>query len=709
MTSTCTVAGVEINASEIVAGLVGGGHPLTEIVERALSKADRAHTGQTRKSGDPYITHPIAVAQIVSSWGMDIESVCAALLHDVVEDTDVTLDEVESEFGPVIAKLVDGLTKLDGVKLVGEESHVDAKAAANLQKLLLAISDDPRVLVVKLADRLHNVRTLDALSQHKATRIAKETMDVHAPLAQRLGMTHVANELEDLCFQALYPLRYKELKSQVAEKLRTGAFEIDQVCASIKESLLAHGFRARVHGRTKHLWSVYEKMVTKHRALDDIYDLAGVRVVLDDTSDCYAALGVIHSLYQPVPGRFKDWVASPKFNMYQSIHTTVVADERVLEVQIRTDGMHQRAEWGVAAHWRYKSAADSPETGLLSRLHSVDEPGPLRYLEHIKSELGGSEVYCFTPRGDVLALEYGSTCVDFAYAVHTGVGDRCTGARVNGRLVRLDTVLSHGDRVEIITSKDGKPALEWLSFVASSKARSRIRRETAAHKDRDTAAEGRSFLFEALAKMGVPQRVIRPDGLERVSRVLGFDGRESLMKALGDSTLDVAAVANLLVGVKEPLPPVSRDESRIEYEQYLAVDNEPGTHIVIGRCCQVVHGDAVVGFRTSKGTVIAHRSGCAGAGSDARKYSHVELSWTGEVKTVRVEVGIEALDRDGLLADVARVITENQIRIVASSTDTGSDMIAREKFQLQLSDLAQLAGLLVALHGVDGVFSVKRQ
>ena len=700
---------MEINTSEIVAGLIGDDQSAKELVANALAMAAGAHAGQTRKSGDPYITHPIQVAQIVRSWGMDIESVCAALLHDVVEDTEITLFQVEEQFGPVIAKLVDGLTKLDGVKLVGEESHVDAKAAANLQKLLLAISEDPRVLVVKLADRLHNIRTLDALSHNKATRIAKETMDVHAPLAQRLGMTQVANELEDLCFQALYPLRYKELKSQVAEKLRTGAFEIDQVCVSITESLLAHGFRARVQGRTKHLWSVYEKMVTKHRALEDIYDLAGVRVVLDDTSDCYAALGVIHALYQPVPGRFKDWVASPKFNMYQSIHTTVVADGRVLEVQIRTNGMHQRAEWGVAAHWRYKLASEDSGTGLLARLHSVDEPGPLRYLEHIKSELGGSQVYCFTPRGDVLALEYGSTCVDFAYAVHTGIGDRCTGARVNGRLTSLDTVLSHGDRVEIITAKDAKPALEWLSFVASSKARSRIRRETVAHKDRDTAAEGRSLLFEALAKMGVPQRVIRPDGLERVSRVLGFDGRESLMKALGEGATDASAVANLLVGVKEPLTPVARDESRVEYEQFLAVDNEPGTRIVLGRCCQVVHGDAVVGFRTSKGNVVAHRSGCAGAGSDARKYSNVELSWTGEVKTVRVEVSIEAIDRAGLLADVARVITENQVRIVASSTDTGSDMIAREKFQLQLSDLAQLSGLLVALQDVDGVFSVNRQ
>jgi GTP pyrophosphokinase len=700
---------VEINTSEIIAGLTGDDHSSTELVARALAMASGAHAGQSRKNGDPYVTHPIQVAQIVRSWGMDIDSVCAALLHDVVEDTEVTLFEVEEQFGAVIAKLVDGLTKLDGVKLVGEESHVDAKAAANLQKLLLAISEDPRVLVVKLADRLHNIRTLDALSQHKATRIAKETMDVHAPLAQRLGMTQVANELEDLCFQALYPLRYKELKHQVGEKLRTGAFEIDQVCSSIAESLLAHGFRARVHGRTKHLWSVYEKMVTKNRALDDIYDLAGVRVVLDDTSDCYSALGVIHALYPPVPGRFKDWVASPKFNMYQSIHTTVVADGRVLEVQIRTNDMHQRAEWGVAAHWRYKSAEGSSETGLLARLHSVDEPGPLQYLEHIKSELGGSQVYCFTPRGDVLALEYGSTCVDFAYAVHTGVGDRCTGARVNGRLSSLDTVLSHGDRVEIITAKDAKPALEWLSFVVSAKARSRIRRETLAHKDRNTAAEGRDFLFEALAKMGVPQRVIRPDGLERVSRVLGFDGRESLMRGLGDKTVEASVVANLLVGVREPLTPVARDELQIEYEQYLSVDNEPGARIVLGRCCNVVHGDAVVGFRASQGNVIAHRSGCAGAGSDARKYSNVELSWTGEVKTVRVEISVEAIDRAGLLADVARVITENQIRIVASSTDTGSDMVAREKFQLQLSDLAQLATLLTALHEVDGVFSVKRQ
>jgi GTP pyrophosphokinase len=683
---------------------------LTAAVDLAL----RAHHGQQRKSGEPYVTHPLSVGCILQEWGMDPASIVAGLLHDVVEDTPVTLQEVREEFGYEIATLVDGLTKLDGVKLVENAAGVDALAAQNLQKLLLAVSEDPRVLVVKLADRLHNIRTLGALPKEKAARIARETMDVHAPLAQRLGMSSVAGELEDLCFAVLYPERCTELSRQIEQRLQGTRADIEEVREKIIQALNGHTMKADVSARFKHLWSVYEKMVVKHRSLDQIYDLVGVRVLVDSIPDCYSALGVIHVLFQPVPGRFKDWLAAPKLNMYQSLHTTVLTSDGLpVEVQIRTREMHQRAEWGVAAHWRYKVEDELPRDpiGLLRRLGEVAAErtsglDPSAFMEHVRAELGGEDLYCFTPKGDVVALPGGSTCVDFAYGVHTEVGHTCVGARVNGRLVPLATELSVGDRVEIITSRESIPKREWLSFVASSRARSRIRQRIERQSSVESTLQVPPALSRALAELGVPQRVMRAGDLAVIATAQGCSDVGELLAKVSSNEVDAEWLAHQLAGVaqsEEPAP--APDEAHMSH---IVVEGLYGAHTKIAKCCKPVVGDRIVGFLVQRKTVEVHRDGCSETVKPSASWRAVEVTWDGNGSEVVVEINIDAIDREGLLADVCRTIADAHIAIVSSSTATGRDMVARERFRVRLADLWQLEGLLESLREIDGVYTAER-
>jgi GTP pyrophosphokinase len=685
-----------------------------EALSAALQLCVRAHHGQRRKSGEPYVTHPLSVGLILREWGMDEASIIAGLLHDVVEDTPVTLQEIREEFGYEISTLVDGLTKLDGVKLVESAAGVDALAAQNLQKLLLAVSEDPRVLVVKLADRLHNIRTLGALPAAKAARIARETMDVHAPLAQRLGMSSVAGELEDLCFEVLYPERCAELKRQIEQRLQGTRADIDEVREKIVQGLNSHAIDAEVSARFKHLWSVYEKMVVKHRSLDQIYDLVGVRVLVDSVPECYSVLGVVHVLFQPVPGRFKDWLAAPKLNMYQSLHTTVLTSDGLpVEVQIRTRDMHQRAEWGVAAHWRYKFEDELPRdpVGLLRRLGEVAaerESGldPRAFMEHLRAELGGEDLYCFTPKGDVVALPGGSTCVDFAYGVHTEVGHTCVGARVNGRLVPLATELSVGDRVEIITSREAIPKREWLSFVVSSRARSRIRQRIERQSSVESTLQVPASLTSALAELGVPQRVMRAGDLAAIATELGCKGVEELLERVEQGAIDAAWLAHRLTGVAQSAEPApAPDEAQGDH---IAVEGLYGAHTRIAKCCKPVVGDRIVGFLVQRKTVEIHRDGCAETVKPSASWRAVEVAWDGNGSEVVVEIKIDAIDREGLLADVCRTIADAHIAIVSSSTATGRDMIARERFRVRLADLWQLEGLLEALRQIDGVYAAER-
>lgn len=684
-----------------------------EMLEAAVVLAVRAHHGQRRKSGDPYVTHPLAVAEMVHEWGMDSDSVIAGLLHDVVEDTGVDLAEIKDVFGEEVASIVDGLTKLDGVKFVETAAGVDAQAAANLQKLLLAVADDPRVLVVKLADRLHNVQTLSALSETKSSRVARETLDVHAPLAHRLGMAHVAAELEDRCFEVLYPNRYLELSRQVAAKAELSAEEVRDLKDRVLSALEENNIKAEVTSRRKHLWSVYEKMVVKQRSLDQIHDLVGVRILVQDVTECYLALGVVHNIFQPVPGRFKDWLATPKTNMYQSLHTTVLSDSGLpVEIQIRTVGMHQRSEWGLAAHWRYKHDEVLPRDSAtwLRRLAEVtgrtdQSLDPTAFLEHVRAELGGDDLYCFTPRGDAIALPVGSSCVDFAYAVHTEVGNHCVGARVNGKLVPLATTLRLGDRVEVITGKSKGPQREWLDFVVSNRARSRIKQAIDKHAPATRDEEALRALSAELEVLGVPQRMLRSDVLGSVAVAEGCSDAEELLSKVASGNLKAAAVAKRLAGVGRP---AERERSLDADGFHVNVEGFRGSVVRQAKCCHPVHGDEIVGFVVNRKAVEVHRAGCAGAVEPLRNWRAVEVSWEGRSTGVIVEVRVDAIDRDGLLADVALTFSSHGAQIVASSTAIGRDMIARERFSVRLADLAQLEDLLAALLSVDGVYSAWR-
>jgi guanosine-3',5'-bis(diphosphate) 3'-pyrophosphohydrolase len=687
----------------------------------AAELAERAHEGQTRRSGEPYVTHPMAVAGLVAEWGMDEASVVAALLHDVVEDTPMTLDEVrhafEPAFGADVAFLVESLTKLDGLKLVADVDP-DEKQAASLQKLLVAMAQDARVLIVKIADRLHNVRTLQHLNEAKARRIARETMDVYAPLAARLGMANVAGELDDRCFAVLFPMRYAELERLVAERAGERNEWIAEVVQAVESALHDAGLEAEVSGRAKRLWSVYEKMVHKGRPFDQIYDLVGVRVVVKNTTECYAALGVVHALYSPVAGRFKDWVATPRYNMYQSLHTTVVTSNGApLEVQIRTEEMHRRAEWGVAAHWRYKSSASVEVPQWLHRLSQAEDgqeaTDAVAYLDRVIQELTTREVLCFTPRGDVVTLVENSTPVDFAYAVHTDVGHACSGSRVNGALVPLSTRLRTGDRVEIITGRQGGPNRDWLHFVATPRARGRIRQWFAREIRRESSESGRSLIARELAARGVPARIVRFDALDAVAREMGYADAETLCGAVGAGRLTAAVVADRLApaGVAErSTPERQRKGATSNNSASVLVDGIDGVPVRLSRCCSPVPGDEITGHVSKHGNervVSVHRTGCE-AVTRAEPRTPVEVSWQSSSGTSDGVLLVQALDRAGLLSDVARAIADGGGVILASSTAVGADMVSRQRFDVAVADVEMLEDIIRRAKAVSGVFTAGR-
>jgi GTP pyrophosphokinase len=702
--------------------------------------AAHAHHGQRRRSGEPYITHPLAVAGLVASWGMDDASIAAALCHDVVEDTPATLDDLKGVFGGddtdrlfglEVAVLVDGLTKLDGLKLGGVAGAADdAAAAATLCKFLLAMAEDVRVLVVKLADRLHNVRTLDALPGPKASRIARETMDVYAPLAHRLGIAHVAGELEDRCFAVLFPTRYAELETMVAERVADRESWLAEVRDTMSRALHDHGIDAEVAGRTKHLFSVYSKMVVRGRSFDQIYDLVGVRILVDTVADCYAALGVVHTLWPPVPGRIKDWVASPKFNLYQSLHTTVVGPGGTpVEVQIRTHVMHRRAEWGVAAHWRYKGDPDpvAETPAWLERLKgslsdvtdaTVSEWDATAFLDQLRRELAGDDLFCFTPTGQVLALPAESTPVDFAYAIHTEVGHACSGAKINGRLVPLSTRLTNGDRVEILTGRKG-PNRDWLSFVASARARSRIRQWFARERRAESTTAGRAAISRKLGDLGVPVRFHRLEDDGDLPSSFGYQDHAQLFAAVAENKLSAEQVARrFLERGRPPSPevdgtppgpaPVGRRRRRPP-RNAVVVDALDGVAVRLARCCGPVPGDPIVGRVTSRGdrAVVVHRAVCH-ATVDTEPGPLVDVSWGDDPTGVVVRLAVESHDRAGLLSDVTRAIGLSGGNILASSTATGRDMVARQRFDVELSDPAGVDVVCAAIRKVPGVYSAVR-
>lgn len=708
--------------------VVKANHPKSDlaIIERAYLVAEHAHEGQNRRSGEPYITHPIAVAQILADLGIGPTTIAAALLHDTVEDTAYTLSMLQKDFGDEIAALVDGVTKLDKVKF-GENAQ-----AETVRKMVVSMSKDIRVLVIKLADRLHNARTWGFVELEKAQRKAQETLEIYAPLAHRLGISTIKNELEELSFSVLYPKVYEEIVNLVRQRTPKRAEFIDGVIGSIVEDLKDNKIKAKVDGRPKQYYSIYQKMVVRGREFDDIYDLVGIRILVDSVRDCYGALGAIHSRWNPVPGRFKDYIAMPKFNLYQSLHTTVIGPNgRPVEIQIRTHEMHQRAEYGVAAHWKYKEQAGTTEvTGeedLAWLKHLTDwqseTQDPAEFLDSLRFEIGAKDVYVFTPKGKVIGLPTGATPVDFAYTVHTEIGHRTMGAKVNGRLVPLETQLHSGDVVEIFTSKstDAGPSQDWLNFVASSRARAKIK-QWFSNERRDEAIEsGKDLIAKAMRKQNLPlQKLIASDGIVKLALDLRLGDVESLYAAVGEGHVSAQSVVEKLIGsladdddISEPfqLPTrnVSADRHRSDNSGVL-VRGDDDVLVKLARCCTPVPGDQIVGFVTRGSGVSVHRSDCKNvAVLEEQPERMMDVSWATNAKSLfLVNIQIEALDRGGLLSDVTRVLAEHHVNILSASVSTRSDRVALSRFVFEMADPAVLEHLLNAVRRIDAVYDVYR-
>ena len=717
-------------------------HPKADLrgVTHAYEVAEVKHRGQFRKSGDRYITHPLAVATVLADLGMTPPTIMAALLHDTVEDTEYSLAALREEFDDEVAALVDGVTKLDKVKFG------DAAEAETLRKMVVAMARDIRVLVIKLADRLHNMRTLRYLSPDKQERKARETLEIYAPLAHRLGMNTLKWELEDLAFLTLYPKRYDEIVRLVAERAPSRDTFLTGVTEQISAQLREAKVKATVTGRPKHYYSIYQKMIVRGREFTDIYDLVGIRVLVDSVRDCYAALGTLHATWNPVPGRFKDYIAMPKFNMYQSLHTTVIGPEgKPVEIQIRTYQMHRRAEYGIAAHWKYKESGapvKSPTRGsakggketdagndmawlrqLLDWQKEASDPG--EFLESLRFDLHTAEVYVFTPKGDVIALPQSSTCVDFAYAVHTEVGHRCIGARVNGRLVPLESPLDNGDVVEVFTSKaeGAGPSRDWLTFVQSARARNKIRQWFARERREDAIEEGRDAIGRAMRKQGLPlQRLLGGDALVTLARSLRYADVSALYAAVGEGHLSAQSVVQRLVqslggeeGAVEDLAetavPTRLDRRpRTTGDPGIVVKGAQDVWIKLARCCTPVPGDKVLGFVTRGHGVSVHRADCPNASHLlAQPERLVEVEWMpGAGSVFLVAIQVEALDRTRLLSDVTRVLSDQHVNILSASVTTTRDRVAVSRFTFEMGDPKHLGHVIAAVRGVQGVFDAYR-
>jgi len=693
----------------------------TSLITRAYQVARAAHEGQVRRSGDPYIQHPLAVAKVLADLGLDDVTLSAALLHDSVEDTGVTLEEVAGEFGDDVAAIVDGVTKLDRVSFDSKE----AQQAATMRKMLVAMAKDIRVLLIKLADRLHNMRTIAALRPDKQQRIARETLDVYAPLAHRLGIAEMKWQLEDLAFATLYPKRYAEIEQMVSTRSPERDVYLAQVLEEVRERLAELRIRAEVTGRPKHYWSIYEKMVVKGREFNDIFDLVGIRVLVDSVKDCYAALGSIHATWKPVQGRFKDYIAMPKFNLYQSLHTTVVGPQgKPVEVQIRTREMHRRAEFGVAAHWGYKEHTPDSDTAWLQRIvdWQQETSDPREFMESLKIDLEQDEVFVFTPKGDVVTLPAKATPIDFAYAIHTEVGHRCIGARINGRLTSLDTTLTSGDTVEVFTSKvaGAGPSRDWLKIVVTPRARNKIRQWFSRERREDAIENGRDELTKALRREGLPvQKVAASAVIPKVAEAMNYADLDALHAAIGEGHVSAKSVAQRIGRElrggdhEEQLPSTARQPRPSRRKQTVGVHVEGLDDVMVrlSRCCTPVPGDEIIGFVTRGRGVSVHRADCANAASLVATNADrlIEVEWDRDGVGVFVaSIEIEALDRSKLLRDISTVLSDHHVNILTSSSHTGSDRVAHLRFDFELGDPSHLESLLGTLKRVDSVFDAYR-
>ena len=691
------------------------------LINTAYEMARSAHANQNRSSGELYINHPIAVARIVADIGLDEVSIVAALLHDAVEDTEITISDVESNFGSEVSAIVDGVTKLERLQFDSKE----AQQAATMRKMLVAMARDLRVLMIKLADRLHNMRTIAAVPHEKQQRVAQETLDIYAPLAHRLGMQEIKQQLEDLAFAALYPKRYAELDHLVATRAPERNVYLAKTIGQVQQWLKEVKINAELTARGKHLWSIYEKMVQKGREFDDIYDLLAIRIVVQSEKDCYTVLGAIHGHWKPIVGRFKDYIAMPKFNLYQSLHTTVVGPGgKPIEVQIRTQEMHQRAEWGVASHWAYKDTVTEGDIDWLNRI--IDWQGevsdPSQFLEILKTDLEQDELFVFTPKGRVITLPVLSTPVDFAYAVHTEVGHSCMGARVNGRLVPLDYKLASGDTCEVLVSQGetSEPTEDWLDFVASPKARSKIKQWLTRERHEDLVENGRDELVERLRQAGLPaQKILSSQVLQDEVALLSFESVNDFFAAIGDQRVDaVATVERRSSRMRDGLQPdqlsmssVGGGISSVNQKNGVHIEGMPDVLVRLSRCCTPVPPDEVMGFVTKGRGVTVHRADCANAtalAEDSARVVDVEWSSDGSSTMFVAAVEVKALDRSRLLRDVANALSDEHVNIVACTTHTGSDRVARMRFEFEFADPSHLQSVLRVIKRIDGVYDANR-
>lgn len=707
-------------------------------VRKAYELAAEAHAVQRRKSGEPYIIHPIGVASILAQLQMEDKTLAAAFLHDVVEDTDYTLDDIKERFGVVVANLVDGVTKLGKIEYISKED----RQIENYRKMFLAMARDIRVVLIKLADRLHNMRTMKYMPVHKQQSISRETLEIYAPLAHRLGIYTIKWELEDLAFRYMEPDIYYNLVEQVKIKRREREAMINEAMAEMKESLEKANIKCEIQGRPKNFYSIHKKMLRDHKELNEIYDLLAIRVLVDTVKDCYGTLGIVHSMWRPIPGRFKDYVAVPKSNMYQSLHTTVLSTGgQPLEIQIRTFEMHRISEYGIAAHWRYKesggskpasqSSTDKGFDAKLSWLRQLlewhqDMNDSRDFVNTVKMDIFADEVFVFTPRGDVIDLPVGSVPIDFAYRIHTDVGNRCVGAKVNGRIVPLDFKLSNGDIVEVITSKQSSgPSRDWLNIVGSSDTRNKIKGWFKKERREENIIKGREMLEKEAKRLGYDPKVLaRPEKLKEAGTKLRIDSDENLLAALGYGGVTLNSVISKLVEIykkdqklnttkdlSELLAELKPRKSKAKASHGILVKGEEGIMVKLARCCNPIPGDPVIGYITRGSGVSVHRADCPNVLSNNpdEQSRLIEVSWDVGIDSVyKVNIVITSVNRPGMMADIMMATSEAKLNIFSLNCRTDKNKVATTHIGLDISSLEQLEYIMNRIRRMKGVYSVER-
>ncbi len=693
-----------------------------EMVRKAYEFSAKAHEGQTRRSGEPYVKHPIAVAGVLTSLKTDVTAIVAGLLHDTLEDTVATAGELEREFGKDVVHLVDGVTKIGKITFKSSEE----KQAENFRKMVLSMADDIRVVIIKLADRLHNMRTLEHLSEGKRLEIAQETLEIYAPLANRIGVGWVKNELEDLCLKHLKPDVYEMLRVRVAKRDEDRQQYIQEVRELVEKALGEHGLSGAVYGRPKHLYGVYQKMNKQSISFEEVYDLTALRIITDTKMNCYALLGVIHSLWRPLPGRFKDYIAIPKSNLYQSLHTTVVGPKgEHVEFQIRTEEMHRVAEYGIAAHWKYKEQGrvqdkDSKAFGWLRQFieWQSDLPDNRQFMDSVKLELFHDVVYVFTPKGTVKELPKDSTPVDFAYAIHTEVGDHCVGAKVNGKIVPLKYELESGDTIEILTSPNQTPHKDWLKFVRTSRAKTKIKHWIKAEEQKRSLEIGRRLLETEFRRHGLaPAQVLKSSELVEVAKQEGYETTDELTIAIGFGHIATAQVVNRLITPASQTTPVLPEPST-SHKVLSSRDGEQGVQVKGGRdllmqlsrCCNPVPGDRILGYITRGRGLTIHSVDCPNLEAlDYDRARLVEVEWDTAAPSLHaVKIAVIAEDRTGVLANVSSAIAECKANISRAEIVTREDRKAELDFIVEVADTAHLNRVLKTIERIDGVITARR-